>query len=236
MVRFLCAVTVAVALLACVPAVSLEAQATCSYPILSLGQEVGRAPLIVVADVARERPDGSGGFFSTLRIRGVLKGRPPGPDVTLYNLGHPSGACDGGPRLPRGGRYMLFLNGDPTDPNSVWGLVDVDGGVYQIAADGVRTPPEHPGGQPGRLPVAQAEFIRDVGTLAGTDAARVEGVISSLGLAETVEQAAPAPSEQKSIFDRLPRRETSLAIAAGAVLIASLTFLLWRPADAHPSR
>lgn len=215
-----------------------RAVAACDYPILPLGQEVGRAPLIVVGDVTRERPDGAGSFTSTVRIRGVLKGRAPGPDVALYGLGHPGGDCSGGPRLPRGGRYVLFLSGDPTQPNAVWGIVDIDGGVYQLALDGVHGPPQQPNGKSDLLVEASADLVRDVGRLAGTDSARTEDIVSSLGIPEDVQTVATAAptGDHKSIFDHLPNRQTALAIAAGAVLLASLTFLLWRPADAHPSR
>jgi hypothetical protein len=214
-----------------------RAAAACDYPILPLGQEVGRAPLIVVGDVNRERPDGAGTFTSIVRIRGVLKGRPPGPDVALTGLGHPDGDCAGGPRLPRGGRYVLFLTGDPTQPNAVWGIVDVDGGVYQLALDGVHGPPQQPNGKPELLVEAPADLVRDVGRLAGTDSGRVEDIVSSLGIPEDVQTVGAEPeTEHKSLLDHLPNRQTSLAIAAGAVLLASLTFLLWRPAGAHPSR
>lgn len=213
-------------------------QAACGAPPLQLGQEVGRSPLIIVGDVIRERPGDAAGLDSTIRVRGILKGRAPGPDVALLGLGHPQGGCTGGPRLPRGGRYVLFLNGDPTDPNAVWGLVGGDDGVYQLATDGVHGPPQQPNGKPELLVEAPADLVRDVGRLAGADSALVEDIISSLGIPEGVQPAvAPAPAtEHKSLLDRLPNRQAALAIAAGAILLASLTFLLWRPADAHPSR
>lgn len=238
MSRVLGAVAVVVGALLLIAAGPVQrVAAACDYPILPLGQEVGRAPLIVVGDVTRERPDGDGSFTSTVRIRGVLKGRPPGPDVALSGLGHPAGDCSGGPRLPRGGRYVLFLTGDPTQPNAVWGIVDVDGGVYQLALDGVHGPPQQPNGKADLLVEAPADFVRDVGRLAGTDAGRVEDLVSSLGISDGVQTVASASAgEQKSLLDRLPNRQTALAIAAGAILLASLTFLLWRPADAHPSR
>lgn len=207
--------------------------AACSYPIFSLDQIVQRAPVAVIADVLRERPDDAGGISSTLQIRGTLKGRPPGPAVMLSGLGQIDSQCAGGPRLQRGNRYVLFLSRDRETPDAVWSLVDADGGVYQLTSAGVRFPPEHAGGSPQAMSVPPAELVRDIGLLVRGNAARIEDLITTLNLPEQIDEP-PSAAKSQSLQARLsslPRRETGLAIAAAAVLTAGLAYLLWRPAE-----
>lgn len=214
-----------------VPPVSAGA-AGCSYPILSLSEVTQRSPTAVVASVVREQPDGSGGFTSTLRISGLIKGGAVPPVITVNGLGRLAEDCQGGPRLHRGSRYVLFLAREGAEPNLIWSIVDAEGGVYQIAADGVRFPPDHPGGAVMPVALAAADLVRNVGIIAGADPARIEDLVTTSALPETLDAPLSAPTAQHAWYARLaalPRRETSLAVAAAAVLIASLTFLLWHP-------
>jgi len=209
-----------------------HAAAACDYPILSLADATHQAQTAVIADVIRERPAPANGYDSTLRVAGVIKGRSTGPVVTINGLGHLEDDCTGGPRLTRGNRYVLFLAWDEGAPAATWGLIDGEGGVYRLAKDGVRFPPDHALGQPQQVAIASADFVRNVGILAGADQSRIEALISQLGLSETFDRsAADSPSDQKSLFDRLPKRETLVAVAAAAVLFASLVYLLWRPSE-----
>ena len=209
-----------------------HAAAACDYPILSLADATHQAQTAVIADVIRERPAPANGYDSTLRVAGVIKGRSTGPVVTINGLGHLEDDCTGGPRLTRGNRYVLFLAWDEGAPAATWGLTDGEGGVYRLANDGVRFPPDHALGQPQQVAIASADFVRNVGILAGADQSRIEALISQLGLSETFERsAATASSDQQSLIDRLPKRETLLAVAAAAVLFASLVFLLWHPSE-----
>lgn len=206
------------------------AAAACSYPILPLGQIAQRAPVAVVADVIRERPDDTGGYSATLRVRGTLKGRPPGPVLQLSGLGLLGNQCSGGPRLPRGNRYLLFLAAEGQGANLVWSLFNLEGGVYQLSPTGARLPPEQSGGRPQTLAIAPAEMVRDAGIVAGEDPGKIEALVAAAGLAETLDPP-PAAPPAKPLLARLPRRESLLAIAAAAILLAGLTYLLWRPHD-----
>jgi hypothetical protein len=205
------------------------ALAACTYSVLSLGQVAQQAPVAVIGDVQREQPDGAGGFVSTIRVRGVIKGRPPGPYVRLSGLGHLAQDCQGGPRLARGGRYVLFLSVAPgADPT--WSLFDQDGGVYQLTAQGTRTPPDRGGDAPQLRAIAPAELVRDAGIMAGADSARIEDLIQTLNLSETVDAPPPSPASHRSWWPpHPPPQALLLAIAAGAVTVAGLTYLLWRP-------
>ena len=206
------------------------AVAACDYPILPLGQIAQRAPVAVVADVIRERADDTGGFTSTLRVRGTVKGRPPGPVLALGGLGLLDSQCSGGPRLPRGNRYLLFLAADGQGANLSWSLFNLEGGVYQLGLAGARIPPEQSGGRPQTLAIAPAEMVRDAGIVAGEDAGKIEALIAAVGLAETLDLP-PAAPPAKPLLARLPRRDSLLAVAAAAILLAGLTYLLWRPRD-----
>ncbi len=210
--------------------------AACSYPILSLSEVTQRAPNAVLASVIREQPDGSGGFSSVLKISGLIKGRPLSPVITINGLGHPAEDCNGAPRLQRGNRFVLFLSREGQDANTIWSVVDAVGGVYQLTSAGVRFPPDQPGGQPQQVALTPADFVRNVGIISGADPARIEDLVNSNGLLYSLDRGSSLPAEHHSLFDRLPRRETSLAIAAAAVLVASLTYLFWRPAGPRFSR
>ncbi|HZU77614.1 MAG TPA: hypothetical protein VFA70_12675 [Dehalococcoidia bacterium] len=233
------ALLVAFAALPPAPAGNARAQAACDYQILQLGDVVQQAPLIVLADAIREQRDLVGGYTTTVRVLGALKGRMNAPELAVGNLGHLDIDCQGGPRLPRGGRYVLFLTRAGNDPSSAWSLVDQEGGVYQLTSAGVRFPPAQTGGPTQLLPIPAAEFIRDVGdSLLRDDPARIESLISDNQLPETLpsRSAATAAPAEKPWYERLPRRGTAVAVAGLAVLLASLTYLLWRPAPVDPYR
>jgi hypothetical protein len=209
--------------------VAVQMQAACDGATASLSDAVRRAPVVVVALALREQLDSAAGYATTLRLESVLKGRSTTPVITLYGLGHLGGDCSGGPRLQRGGRYVLFLEASGQDPSVVWSLFDGDGGVYQLVQGGVRFPPEHAGGQPQLVAVAPAEFVRDVGvTLLGDAPSRIDALVSQDALSESVDT--PQPPE-KPWYDRLPRRETAIAVAGAAAMFAGLIFLLWRPGE-----
>lgn len=227
---------VAAVLLAISLSPAAPASAGCNYPLLSLADVTRQAQSAVIADVIRERPDQVAGYDSTLRVVGVIKGRATGPVITIDGLGHLQDDCQGGPRLTRGNRYVVFLDQDGAGASSAWSLIDAEGGVYRLASDGTRFPPQHPLGQPESVALAPADFVRNVGIVAGVDQSRIEALIGQLGLPETIDRPSSSPSEHRSLLDRLPKRQTSLAIAAGAAFIASLLFLLWRPGDPHLPR
>ena len=231
-ILFVAALLIGAAALASGSVARANAHAACDYPILSLADATHQAQTAVIADVIRERPDPANGYDSTLRVAGVIKGRSTGPVVTINGLGHLEDDCTGGPRLTRGNRYVLFLARDEGAPAATWGLTDGEGGVYRLANDGVRFPPDHALGQPQQVAISSADFVRNVGILAGADQSRIEALISQLGLSETFDRSAAAsPSDQKSLIDRLPKRETLFAVAAAAVLFASVVYLLWRPSE-----
>ena len=231
-ILFVGALVIGAAALAAGSVARANAHAACDYPILSLADATHQAQTAVIADVIRERPAPANGYDSTLRVAGVIKGRSTGPVVTINGLGHLEDDCTGGPRLTRGNRYVLFLARDEGAPAATWGLTDGEGGVYRLANDGVRFPPDHALGQPQQVAISSADFVRNVGIVAGADQSRIEALVSQLGLSETFDRsAAPSPSDQKPLIDRLPKRETLLAVAAGAVLFASLVFLLWHPSE-----
>lgn len=219
-------------------ATAAPAQAGCNYPINTLEQEVRAAPVVVLADAVREQQDNLGSFATTLRVLGTLKGRVTTPVIRIGDLGHVAIDCQGGPRLSRGNRYVLFLSGTGPDANVTWSLVNAEGGVYQIAADGVRFPPQQAGGTPEQSNIPPAEFLRDVGSsLLRDNPAEIEGIIQSLNLPETVSSAAaPAASPERPWYERVPRREAAVAVAGGAIMLASLIFLLWRPGGPDPYR
>lgn len=223
------ALTVSAALLA--PA---TARAACGDPLLTLGAVARTAPVVVLADVLREPVNQAGGFDATVRVRAVIKGPPPGPVVLLRNLSDPTDQdCASVPALARGGRYVLFLNGDGQGPNAIWSLVDGQAGVYQLSTRGTLAPPDTAGGKPQVLPIPPAELLRDVGTAAAVNAAHVEGIISDDALSETLDQPQPsAAAVSKPFWQTLPLRETALAVAAAAGVVAALVYLLWRPAEA----
>ncbi len=214
----------------------VRAQAACDYPLLPLAQLVQQTPVIVLADVIRERTADGASFVSTLRVLSALKGRTATPDISLAGLGHLNLDCKGGPRLLRGNRYVLFLSSSGADSAAVWSLTDHEGSVFQVTNAGVSFPPEQPGGNPQVLPVAPAEFLRDVGiSLLGDDPARIESLIADNGLVETVERPPVAPA-QKPWYQRLNRQNTAIGVAGAAVMLASLLFLLWRPKEPDPYR
>jgi hypothetical protein len=195
-----------------------------------------QAPVIILADAIRERTADSASFVTTLRVLSALKGRTSTPDISVGDLGHLNLDCQGGPRLLRGNRYVLFLSRNGADLAAIWSLTDHEGSVFQVTNAGVRFPPERAGGNPQLLPVAPAEFMRDVGvSLLGDDPTRIESLIADNGLVETIERPPPAPSE-KQWYRRLDRQNTAIAVAGGAVLVASLVFLLWRPKEPDPYR
>jgi hypothetical protein len=215
---------------------AVQAQAVCDYQILPLAQLVQQTPVIVLADAIRERTADGASFITTLRVLSALKGSTSTPDISIGDLGHLDLDCQGGPRLLRGNRYMLFLTRSGADPAVVWSLSDFDGSVFQITNAGVRFPPERPGSTPQLLPVAPGEFMRDVGvSLLGDDPARIESLIADNGLVETIERPPVAPP-QKPWYQRLDRQNTAIAVAGGCVMLASLLFLLWRPKAPDPYR
>jgi hypothetical protein len=203
-------------------------RAACTYPMLSLGQVAQAAPVAIVGDVFREQSDDAGGYTSTLRVLGVVKGRSPGPAVRLQGLGHLGDNCMGGPRLPLGGRYLLFLAPEPAGGDTRWSLVDQDGGVYQMTSQGALFPPAVPAGTPELQPIPAAELVRDVGSAARLNQAHVDDLVSSLNLAETIDAPPRAPVHHSLLPTSMPPQTLSLAIAAAAVMLAGLTYLLWR--------
>ncbi len=207
--------------------------ASCAYPMLSLQQIAQRAPDAVVADVTRERPDATGGYTSTLRIRGVIKGRSPGPALALTGLGLLDETCSGGPRLRTGGRYVLFLTSGGSGQNANWFLYDFDGGVYQLASGETWYPPDEPGGEPQSQQVPAAELIRRVGAYAHTDPDRIQSLIDSLNLPEAFDAQPLHPTSRHSripgwIPRSFPSRAQSLSVAAVAIMLAGLVYLVWR--------
>ncbi len=208
-------------------------RAACGDPLPALGAVARTAPVVVLADVLREPVNPAGGFDATVRVRAVIKGPPPGPVVLLRDLGDPTDqSCTSPPVLARGARYVLFLNGSGQGANAVWSLVGGQAGVYQLSTRGTIAPPDTAGGTPQVLPIPPAELLRDVGTAASVDAAHVEGIIADDALAETLDQpqvAAAAPA--RHFWQTLPLRETALAVAAAAGVLASLLYLLWRPTE-----
>ncbi len=208
-------------------------RAACGDPLPALGAIARTAPVVVLADVLREPVNQAGGFDATVRVRAVIKGPPPGPVVLLRDLGDPTDqTCTSPPALARGGRYVLFLNGAGQGANAVWSLVDGQAGVYQLSTRGTVAPPDVAGGKPQVLPIPPAELLRDVGTAASVNAAHVEAIIADAALAETLDQpqvAAAAPT--RHFWQTLPLRDTALAVAAAAGVLASLLYLLWRPTE-----
>jgi len=214
------------------------ARAACGDALPQLGAVARTAPVVVLADVLREPVNQAGGFDATMRVRAVIKGPPPGPVVLLRDLADPTDQnCASVPALVRGGRYVLFLNGSGQGPNAVWSLVDGQAGVYQLSTRGTIAPPDVAGGKAQLLPIPPAELVRDVGTAASVDAAHVEGIIADDALAETLDQpqAAAAPPA-KHFWQTLPLRETALAVAAAAGVLAALVYLLWRPTEIFGGR
>lgn len=214
------------------------ARAACGDPLPPLGAVARSAPVVVLADVLREPVNQAGGFDATMRVRAVIKGPPPGPVVLLRDLGDPTDqSCALPPALARGGRYVLFLNGTGQGPNATWSLVDGQAGVYQLSTRGTIAPPDAAGGKAQVLPIPPAELVRDVGTAASVDAAHVEGIIADNALAEALDQpqASAAPAT-KHFWQTLPLRETALAVAAAAGVLAALVYLLWRPREALDGR
>jgi hypothetical protein len=213
------------------------ARAACGDPLPPLGAVARSAPVVVLADVLREPVNQAGGFDATMRVRAVIKGPPPGPVVLLRDLGDPTDqSCALPPALARGGRYVLFLNGNGQGPNAIWSLVNGQAGVYQLSTRGTIAPPEVAGGKPQVLPIPPAELIRDVGTAAALDAAHVEAIITDDALAETLDQPQAAAPATKHFWQTLPLRETALAVAAAAGVLAALVYLLWRPREALDGR
>ncbi len=215
------------------------ASASCALPILPLADATRQAPTAIIADVIREQADETGGYTSTLRVVGLIKGRATGQAITIAGLGHAEDDCLAGLRLTRGNRYVLLLTHSGPDSAPVWALSDGPGSVYQLGTAGVQFPPERAGGQPQSVQISAADFVRNVGIITGADHARIEDLIGQLGLSETTEAvAAPATADRSflSHLSRLPRRETSLVVAATAVLVASLLFLLWPSTGANFSR
>jgi hypothetical protein len=231
------AFVVALGAIAVLPALG-HALAACGDALPMLGAEARTAPVIVLADVLREPVNQAGGFDATMRVRAVIKGPPPGPVVLLRGLSDPlDQSCASVPALARGGRYVLFLNGDGQGPNANWSLVDGAAGVYQLSNRGTLAPPDTAGGKAQLLPIPPAELLRDVGTAAAVNAAHVEAIISDNALAETLDQPqAAAALATKPFWQTLPLRETALAVAAAAGVIAALIYLLWRPAEALSDR
>ncbi|GEM_PF-2217442 len=214
------------------------ARAACGDALPPLGAVARSAPVAVLADVLREPVNDAGGFDATMRIRAVIKGLAPGPVVLLHNLGDPADqSCASAPALVRGGRYVLFLAVDGQGQNAVWSLVDGPAGVYQLSARGTIAPPERAGGKAQLLPIPPAELLRDIGTAAAADTAHVEDIIANNALAETLDRLqTPAAPAAKPFWQTLPLRETALAVAAAAAVIAALVYLLWRPAEALGDR
>ena len=211
---------------------------SCSAPPLSLEAATRQAATAVVASVTSETGDDADGYTSTLRIEGALKGLPPGPAMKLAGLGYPGGDCTGGPRLPVGGLYVLFLArlNDAPVAQANYALADGDQSVYQLTTRGTRFPADTAGGTPQLQPVAPAEFARDVGTIAGTDDTRVQAVIDALGLPETVDGvtvAAPATTAASGPPRWLPSRNVVLAVGLGALVLALLVALLWQPREPY---
>jgi hypothetical protein len=124
------------------------------------------------------------------------------------------------------------LNRDGDGQNAAWSMVDAEGGVYQIGPGRVRFPPAQAGGASQTVAITPAELVRNVGIASGVDSSRVEALIGDLGLPDTIDTATAAQAQKsRSVFTQIPSRETALAIAAGAILLASLTYLLWSPGD-----
>jgi len=214
------------------------ARAACGDELPPLGAVARSAPVAVLADVIREPVNAAGGFDASMRVRAVIKGVTPGPVVLLRDLGDPTDqSCADAPALARGGHYVLFLAGDGQRPNTAWSLVGGAAGVYQLSARGTIAPPERAGGKLQLLPIPPAELLRDVGSAGAVDAAHIEEIIANNALAETLDRprlaAAPAA---KPFWQTLPLRETALAVAAAAGVIAALLYLLWRPAAALGDR
>jgi hypothetical protein len=212
--------------------------AACGDALPTLGAVARAAPVAVLADVVREPVNDAGGFDATVRVRAVIKGLTPGPVVLLRDLGDPTDqSCSLAPALARGGRYVLFLNGDGQGPNAVWSLVGGPAGAYQLSSRGTIAPPDVAGGKAQTLPIPPAQLVRQVGKAADVNAAHIEDVIDNNNLAETLDrsQAAAAPTA-RPFWQALPLRETALAVAAAAGVIAALVYLLWRPVEAIRDR
>jgi hypothetical protein len=213
--------------------------AACAIPVLSLEQITQQSTTAVIALVTAERGDPVDGYASTLKIEGALKGLPPGPAIRLDGLGHPNGDCSGGPRLVAGPLYVLFLtklDGAPAGQAS-YALTDSDESVYTLTSNGAIFPADKEGGSPQLQPVAPAEFARDVGTLAGTDPARIENLIAALALPTTIGgtsgSAIAAPSGGGAPR-WLPSHAAIVGVGIGALTLALLLLVLWQPREPRP--
>lgn len=203
----------------------------CALTPLTLGDAARAATAAIIVDVAAEKGDEIDGYTSTLRVRGTLKGQPFGPALALGGLGHPGGACDGGPRLLPGGRYVLLLEPAAGAPPGTahYTPVGADEGVYALTAQGTRFPPDHDGGQPQLLPIPAAEFARDVGSAAGADPARIEAVIDALNLSEALDAPPATASTAAASPNWVPSRYVTLAAGLAVLVAAGVVALLWRP-------
>jgi hypothetical protein len=225
--RWLCTFAIA-ALVALAPARAAFG-AACASPPLSLDEVARRANLAVIADVVAESDDNAGGTGATLRVLATLAGEPPGIVIRIDGLGPAGETCTGGPRLVPGQRYALFLTRNQTTTGGIgYALADGDQGAYALTTRGTIAPPGRPGGSPHLLPLAPAAFAREVGAAAGTDPTRIAAIVDALGLPEAVERA---PAAASGGTQRLPAppRQVTLAIGIGALTLAIVTALLWRP-------
>ena len=217
-----------------------RAQTTsCAVPVLSLEQITQQSSTAVIAAVKQESGNPVDGYSATLHIEGALKGLPPGPAIRLDGLGHPNGDCSGGPRLVAGPLYVLFLTklDDAPPQQAAYALTDSDESVYTFDSNGTIFPADKVGGAPQLQPVAPAVFARDVGTLAGTDSARIDNLIATLALPDTISGASsPALAAAASGGPPrwLPSHTVIVAVGIGALTLALLTLVLWQPREPRP--
>jgi len=144
---------------------------------------VEQATVVVVGEVvAREPAERGHGEDVGFQTAAVLAGDPP-DEITLRGIGALGADCRGGPPLPDGERFLLFLTNlnlygavSPTRPDELR-IVWVGHGVYRFTDDetlhylGYYDPPtEAPQG-------STDEFLRQVGAQLDSDPAEVERAV-----------------------------------------------------------
>lgn len=167
---------------------------------------VEQATVVVVGEVvAREPAERGHGEDVAFSAVGVLAGDPPA-EITLRGIGDLGADCRGGPPLPDGERFLLFLTNlniygavSPTRPDELR-IVHVGLGVYRLADgealhySGYYEQPREDSQGPSDV------FIRAVGERLGSDPAEVERAIAFANGAEAPPRVAVEESNPVTVW------------------------------------